>query len=64
MLNCQKISPNENRVVMTDVIKKFEEVIIVEQNEFFHRVQFNKRDQKPEENIESYMVILRNMAKS
>lgn len=40
MLKIFKFAPNENRALMPEVIKKFEEVVIGEQKEFFNRNQF------------------------
>ena len=46
------------------VLTKLEEVCIGETNETYERYQFNKRDQKVNESIDSYVAVLRYLAKT
>ena len=46
------------------VIQKLETFCIGETNETYERYQFNKRDQELNESIDSYVVVLRNLAKT
>ena len=55
---------NEERMDPDIVIQKLETFCIGETNEMYERYQFNKRDQELNESIDSYVAVLRNVAKN
>ena len=64
MVNSLKYQSDDDRKVLANVMKKFEEVLVGEWKEFFQRFKFNRHNQESEESIEQYVAVLRNMAKS
>ena len=64
MVNSLKYQRDDDRKVLANVMRKFEEVLVGERKEFFQRFKFNRRNQETEESIEQYVAVLRNMAKS
>ena len=56
-------NPNESKDIDV-VLQKFEAFCIGETNEIYERYVFNKRDQEQNENIDTYVTVLRRLAKS
>ena len=62
--NNLQYSVDEDRDDIALVIKKLEDHIIGEINETYERFKFNKRDQKEDESIHSYVTALRELIRS
>ncbi|KAK3723357.1 hypothetical protein QZH41_002823 [Actinostola sp. cb2023] len=54
----------EEQKSLENVIQKFDQYAIGELNETYERFQFNDRNQKPGESIDSYVTALRNQSKT
>jgi len=60
-----KFGEGEDRNKMAGILVKYDDQhFLGQKQDFFERFQFNHRNQKPDESIDEYIFVFRNMAKT